>query len=55
MGLGRASAMIAAGTLTSRITGLLRTVVLVAAVGSLGRVGDAFATANALFAAGTPA
>ncbi|GAB3633361.1 hypothetical protein GCM10027421_27140 [Microbacterium shaanxiense] len=48
MGLGRASAMIAAGTLTSRITGLLRTVVLVIAINSVGRAPDAFAVANAL-------
>ncbi|MGO2746840.1 murein biosynthesis integral membrane protein MurJ [Microbacterium sp.] len=48
MGLGRASAIIAAGTLTSRITGLLRTIVLVAAVGAIGRAGDAFGTANQL-------
>lgn len=48
MGLGRASAMIAAGTLTSRITGLLRTVVLVVAINSVGRAPDAFAVANAL-------
>ncbi len=48
MGLGRASATIAAGTLASRITGLLRAMVLVAAVGSIGQAGDAFATANQL-------
>ncbi|WP_298865063.1 murein biosynthesis integral membrane protein MurJ [uncultured Microbacterium sp.] len=48
MGLGRASALIAAGTLTSRITGLLRATVLVAAVGSIGQATDAFATANQL-------
>lgn len=40
--------MIAAGTLTSRVTGLLRTVVLITAVGAIGKVGDAFATANML-------
>ncbi len=48
MGLGRASAMIAAGTLTSRITGLLRTMVLITAVGAIGQTGDAFAVANQL-------
>ena len=48
MSLGRASATIAAGTLVSRLTGLVRTVVLVAAIGTIGRAGDAFATANAL-------
>lgn len=40
--------MIAAGTLTSRITGLLRTVVLVIAINSFGQVPDAFAIANQL-------
>lgn len=48
MGIGRASAMIAAGTLTSRLTGLLRTIVLVAAIGAIGRASDAFGTANQL-------
>lgn len=48
MSLGRASAVIAAGTLASRITGLLRWIVLAAAVGSIGQAGDAFATANGL-------
>lgn len=47
-GLGRASVLIAAGTLTSRITGLLRTVVLITAVGAISQAGDAFATANML-------
>jgi len=46
--LGRASAMIAAGTLVSRVTGLLRATVLVLAVGSFGQAADAFATANQL-------
>ena len=40
--------MIAAGTLTSRITGLLRTVVLVVAINSFGQAPDAFAIANQL-------
>lgn len=46
---GRASAIIGAGTLVSRVTGLLRTVVLVAVIGSYGsRAADAFTTANLL-------
>lgn len=48
-GIGRASVLIGAGTIVSRLTGLLRTVVLVAAVGSVNsRAGDAFALANQL-------
>ena len=47
--LGRASATIAAGTLVSRITGLLRTVVLVSVIGSVGSgAADAFGLANQL-------
>ncbi|MGB3375281.1 MAG: murein biosynthesis integral membrane protein MurJ [Microbacterium sp.] len=46
--LGRASAILGAGTLVSRITGLVRTIVLVAAIGSIGRAGDAFGVANQL-------
>lgn len=46
--LGRASALLGAGTLVSRLTGLLRTIVLVAAIGSVGRASDAFAVANQL-------
>lgn len=46
--LGRASAILGAGTLISRITGLIRTIVLVAAIGSIGKAGDAFAVANQL-------
>ncbi|WP_261166506.1 murein biosynthesis integral membrane protein MurJ [Microbacterium sp. Marseille-Q6965] len=47
--LGRSSALIAAGTLVSRVTGLIRTVVLVAAIGSFASpAADAFATANQL-------
>ncbi|WP_442574301.1 murein biosynthesis integral membrane protein MurJ [Microbacterium sp. F51-2R] len=47
--IARASALIGAGTLVSRLTGLLRTIVLVAAIGSVGsRAGDAFAVANQL-------
>lgn len=47
--IGRASAMIGAGTVVSRLTGLLRSVVLVAAIGSVGSgAADAFAIANQL-------
>ncbi len=46
--LGRASTVLAAGTLVSRVTGLVRTIVLVMAIGSIGPAGDAFATANQL-------
>jgi len=46
--LGRASAMIAAGTLVSRVTGLIRTTVLVAAIGAFGHASDAFTIANQL-------
>ena len=47
--LGRASALLGAGTLVSRVTGLLRTIVLVAAIGSVGsRAADAFGVANQL-------
>ncbi|WP_336644695.1 murein biosynthesis integral membrane protein MurJ [Microbacterium sp. USHLN186] len=46
--LGRASAVLGAGTLVSRVTGLIRTIVLVAAIGSIGQAGDAFAVANQL-------
>ncbi|MBN9216166.1 MAG: murein biosynthesis integral membrane protein MurJ [Microbacterium sp. SCN 70-200] len=46
---GRASAIIGAGTLVSRLTGLLRSVVLVAVIGSTAtRAGDAFIVANTL-------
>jgi len=46
--LGRSSAILGAGTLVSRVTGLLRTIVLVAAIGSIGGAGDAFGVANQL-------
>ncbi|MGM7699352.1 murein biosynthesis integral membrane protein MurJ [Microbacterium sp. A84] len=46
--LGRASAVIAAGTMVSRVTGLLRSIVLVAVIGSYGEVADSFAYANQL-------
>lgn len=46
--MGRASLLIGAGTVISRLTGFVRTVVLVAAIGSFGAVGDAFTVANQL-------
>lgn len=47
--LGRASAIIGLGTLASRVTGLARSVVLVAVLGSTGsKAADAFTTANML-------
>ena len=47
--LGRASAVIGAGTLVSRITGLLRSIVLVGVIGSyMSGPADAFAAANQL-------
>lgn len=48
MSLARSSALIAAGTLVSRVTGLIRTIVLVTAIGVIGPASDAFATANQL-------
>lgn len=47
MSLGRASVLIGAGTLVSRVTGLLRAVVLVAALGAAASA-DAFTVANSL-------
>ncbi|MEV7692978.1 murein biosynthesis integral membrane protein MurJ [Microbacterium sp. NPDC089189] len=48
-GLGRASVLLGAGTMVSRVTGLVRTIVLVAVLGSVAsRAGDAFALANQL-------
>lgn len=48
-GIGRASVLIGAGTIASRLTGLLRAVVLVAAIGSVNSgAADAFAVANQL-------
>ncbi|GAA5145315.1 hypothetical protein GCM10025768_02390 [Microbacterium pseudoresistens] len=48
-GLARASALLAAGTLVSRITGLLRTIVLVAVIGAnASEAADAFGIANQL-------
>ncbi|MGX1702108.1 murein biosynthesis integral membrane protein MurJ [Microbacterium sp. NPDC055357] len=49
MSVGRASALIGAGTLVSRVTGLIRTIVLVTVLGAVfSRAGDAFAIANQL-------
>lgn len=48
-GVGRASILIGAGTLASRLTGLIRTIVLVTVLGSFAsRAGDAFTVANQL-------
>lgn len=47
--IGRASTLIAAGTILSRLTGFVRSIVLVGAVGSVSsRAADAFAVANQL-------
>lgn len=47
--IGRAGATIAVGTLISRITGLIRSIVLVSAIGSVGsKAADAFGVANQL-------
>ena len=47
--LGRASAVIGAGTLVSRVTGLLRSIVLVGVLGAIGSdAADAFTYANQL-------
>ena len=49
MSIGRASALIGAGTIVSRVTGLVRTIVLVAAIGSVSsKAADAFTIANQL-------
>lgn len=48
MSLGRASAVLAAGTIVSRLTGLLRTIVLVAVIGAISAPADAFSIANQL-------
>ncbi|MDE0546305.1 murein biosynthesis integral membrane protein MurJ [Microbacterium sp. C7(2022)] len=47
-GVGRASVLIGAGTVVSRLTGFVRSAVLVAAIGSIGRASDAFGVANQL-------
>ncbi|WP_375385933.1 murein biosynthesis integral membrane protein MurJ [uncultured Microbacterium sp.] len=46
--IGRASVLIGAGTLLSRVTGVLRSIVLVAAIGSFGKASDAFTVATTL-------
>ncbi|QEW04704.1 murein biosynthesis integral membrane protein MurJ [Microbacterium lushaniae] len=46
--LGRASLLIGAGTVVSRLTGFLRAIVLVSAVGATTEAGNAFAIANQL-------
>ena len=49
MSVGRASVLIGAGTLVSRLTGVVRTIVLVTVLGSVAsRAGDAFQIANQL-------
>lgn len=48
-GIGRAGAVVAAGTLVSRVTGLVRNIVLAAALGTVGAgAADAFALATQL-------
>jgi putative peptidoglycan lipid II flippase len=47
-GIGRASVLIGAGTLVSRLSGFLRAVVLASAVGATTEAGNAFAIANQL-------
>ncbi|WP_396667282.1 murein biosynthesis integral membrane protein MurJ [Microbacterium sp. R86528] len=47
-GIGRASVLIGAGTVVSRLTGFVRSAVLVAAVGSVSEAADAFGVANQL-------
>ncbi|MBA8817056.1 putative peptidoglycan lipid II flippase [Microbacterium halimionae] len=47
-GIGRASLIIGAGTIASRLSGFVRTVVLVSAVGSMSGAANAFAIANQL-------
>ncbi|WP_342372626.1 lipid II flippase MurJ [Propioniciclava soli] len=47
-GLGRASALMASGSMVSRVLGIVRNALLVACVGSMGGTSDAFQTANTL-------
>jgi putative peptidoglycan lipid II flippase len=47
-GIGRASVLIGAGTVVSRLSGFLRAVVLVSAVGATSEAGNAFGLANQL-------
>ena len=46
--LGRASVLLASGTLVSRILGFVRAAVLVAAIGAMNERANAFAIANQL-------
>ncbi|MDC7123770.1 murein biosynthesis integral membrane protein MurJ [Cellulomonas fimi] len=46
--IGRGAALMASGTAVSRVTGLLRMMVLVAAIGVTGEAADAFSVANKL-------
>ncbi|GAA3753146.1 hypothetical protein GCM10022240_02680 [Microbacterium kribbense] len=46
--IGRASVLIGSGTIVSRLTGFLRTVVLVSAIGATTAAGNAFSIANSL-------
>ena len=46
--MGRASAILAAGTIVSRILGFVRAVVLATAIGALGTAGNAFGIGNQL-------
>jgi len=45
-GVRRGAALMASGTAASRLLGLLRTIVLVAAIGATGQAADAFSVAN---------
>jgi putative peptidoglycan lipid II flippase len=47
-GVLRSTSVMAAGTIVSRLTGVLRTTALAAAIGSLGVLADAYNTANTL-------
>ncbi|MCY7325369.1 MAG: hypothetical protein LH605_04475, partial [Microbacteriaceae bacterium] len=48
-GLGRASALLASGTLVSRLLGFVKAIVLAATIGQVGSAaGDAFALGNQL-------
>ncbi len=47
-GVLRSSSVMAAGTIISRVTGVLRTTALAASIGSLGVLADAYNTANTL-------
>ncbi|MGZ0712212.1 murein biosynthesis integral membrane protein MurJ (plasmid) [Coraliomargarita sp. W4R53] len=47
-GIGRASVLIGAGTVVSRLSGFARSAILVAAIGSVGQASDAFGVANQL-------